>query len=224
MDRDDLFVGANLEVALLDLALQLFELAAPVVLFPGRDARVEDVVHLLEGETLCLGRHERHVDEGGGVEGAKDVVHLEVDVPQQGGHGKGQDAVPEPVGRRRQADGLGADLAGEDLGRVRPADGAPGGGEGSDEEVRTGDDGRRHGPVLVHDPADVAVVVVERRRARVGLPVVLLQRADDEEPRHHQERADDQGRAPAELVEVDDGRECHDDVDDILDRGREELF
>lgn len=72
---------ANLELALLDLLLELVEPAALATRPPGRGARVKDVVHLLEGEALCLGRHQQHVDEGGGVEGAEDVVHVVADVP-----------------------------------------------------------------------------------------------------------------------------------------------
>lgn len=175
---------ANLQLAFLDL---LFKLLEPAVLArgpPGGDARVEHVIHLLEGEALCLRRHEEHVDEGGRVEGAEDVVHVIGDIPQKRRDGKREDHVEEPVGRGGQADGLGPDLAGEDLGWVGPGDGAPGGGEAGDEEVRARDDGARDGAVVEDDPGDV-LVFDGSGLVRVGLAIVLLKGATDEQPRHH---------------------------------------
>lgn len=213
---------ADLELALLDLLLEFVETAALAGGPPGGDARVEYVVHLLEGEALGLGRHQEHVDEGGGVEGAEDVVHVVGNIPQQWRDGEGEDHVEEPVGRGCQADGLSPNLAGEDLGRVGPGYGAPGGGEAGDEQVRARDDGARDGPVVEDDPGDV-LVLDGAGLVRVGLAVVLLQGAADEQPRHHQEGADDQGRSAAELVEVDDGWEGHDHIDNVLNRRGEEL-
>jgi hypothetical protein len=150
----------DLEVAGLDLLGQLVEPALLLDGLPGRAARVEDVVHLLERVALGLGGHEGHVDKGGAVEGREDHVHLPVDVPQQGRDAEGQDHVPEPVRGGRERHGLGAHFAGEDLGRVGPGRGTPGRGEGRDEEVRAGNDGRGDRFVVHHDPGDVAVLSV----------------------------------------------------------------
>jgi hypothetical protein len=104
----------------LDITLDLFKTGNLVARLPGRDARVEDVVHLFEREALRLRGGEEHVDEGQGVEGTEDHVHLPVDGPQQRRNGEGENAVPRPVRGRSQRDGLGADLGGEDLGWVCP--------------------------------------------------------------------------------------------------------
>jgi hypothetical protein len=70
----------------------------------------------------------------------------------------------------------------------------------------------------MHDPSDIAVVW-SPRFLRVGLSIVLLQRARDEEPSHHEEGAENEGRAATDLVEVKYGREGECDIDYILNRG-----
>lgn len=145
----------DLNLAQLDVAGQAIEPAHLLVRLPGRPARVEHVVHLLEAVPLGLGRHEGHVDARGAVEGGEDEVHLPVDGPEQRRHGEGEHHVPEPVRRRGERDRLGAHLAGEDLGRVRPGRRAPGRGEGGDEEVRGRYDALGYIWVVLHDPGYV---------------------------------------------------------------------
>ncbi len=157
------------------------------------------------------------MDESGTVEGGKDHVHLPIDAPQQRRDGEGEGAVPGPVGRGGEGDGLGADLGREDLGRVGPGGGAPGDGEGADEEVGHGYDGLGHARVPDECPRDGAQAGVA-----VGAAVGAFEPADDEEERHHPEGAEEEGRPTAPAVEVEDrGQgECH--VEDVLDRGGQE--
>ena len=64
----------NLEVALLDIARDLVKARADLAGLPGRNTRVEDVVHLFESLALGLRRGQEHVDESEGVEGAEDLL------------------------------------------------------------------------------------------------------------------------------------------------------
>lgn len=157
------------------------------------------------------------MDESEAVEGGKDHVHLPVDAPQQRRDGEGEGAVPRPVGRGREGNGLGADLGGEDFRRVGPGGGAPGDGEGADEEVGHGDDGLGHGRVADERPGDGAEVGVAVRAA-----VGAFERADDEEEGHHAEGAEEEGGTSAPAVEVEDRGEGQGDVEDVLDRRRQE--
>lgn len=84
--------------------------------------------------------------------------------------------------------------------------------------VKAGNDRRGHGTVVEHDPADVAVAGIARRTS-VGLAVVLLQGTRNKEPRHHKEGTDDESRATANAVKVENGRQSEDDVDDVLNGG-----
>jgi len=210
-EATDVRPARRLDGALLDALRQVVEPAALGLPLPGLAARVEHVVHLLEQLALGLGRREEDVDQCEPVEGAEDHVQLPRDVVQHGRHGVAQDAVPEPVGRGRETDGLGADFGGEDLRGVAPGGGAPGGGKGGDEEVAARDDGGGDGLVVQHDPGDVAVGDF------LGLAVDGLQGAVDEEEDHHEEGADEEGAPATPFVDVDDGREGEDDVDDVLD-------
>lgn len=222
---------SDLQVALLDITLQPVETRGTAVRLPSRNAAVEDVVHLLKGLSLCLGSaahllarpsvldrydlREEHVDESKAIEGSEDHVHLPVDAPQKRGHTKGENAVPEPVGRCGEGDGFGADLGWEDLGGVCPGGRTPGGGEAGDEEVRAGDDALRDALVVDDAPGRVLVGVVP------VLAVGCLECTGDEEPGHHEERSDQKRRAAAKSVKVEDRRKRHGDVDDVLDRGGE---
>ena len=117
-----------------------------------------------------------HVNERGTIEGCKNIVHLVTYAPEQRRYPKGKNHVPEPVSCRGKRDSLGADLAGEDLGWVCPRDWPPGGSKGGYEEKRAGDDSRRGGPVVQHDPGDITVVN-GAGFVSVGLAAVLLDRA-----------------------------------------------
>lgn len=106
-----------------------------------------------------------------------------------------------------------------DVEKTYPGRRAPGGGEGSDEEVGAGDDGLGGRRVAHEHPGNVVQGGVG---ARVGGTVGALDGAGDEEPSHHHERASEQSGATTEAVEVEDGRESKGDVDDVLNRGSEE--
>jgi len=43
-----------------------------------------------------------------------------------------------------------------------------------------------------------------------------------EKPSHHQNSANEEGRTTAPAINVEEGRNCHDDIDDVLDRGGKE--
>lgn len=150
--------SCDLEVARLDIALQLVNSRTDFASLPSRDARVEDVVHLLESLALGLRSSEEHVDERQGIECAENHVHLPVDAPQQRWDSERKNAVPGPVAGGCEGDGLRADLGGEDLGWICPGRRAPGGGEGGDEQIGAGDDALGDGAVLLgDDPRDVLV-------------------------------------------------------------------
>lgn len=51
----------NLELPLLDIALELIKTRAFAVRLPGRDATIEDFVHFLEGLALRLWGSEEHL-------------------------------------------------------------------------------------------------------------------------------------------------------------------
>lgn len=157
------------------------------------------------------------MDESGAVEGRKDHVHLPVDAPQQRRDGEREGAVPRPVGRGREGDGLGADLRREDFRRIRPRGGAPGDGEGADEEVGASDDGFGDGRVPDERPGDGAEAGVAVRGS-----VGAFERADDEEEAHHAEGAEEEGRPTTPAVEEEDGGEGQGHVEDVLDRGGQE--
>lgn len=101
-------------------------------------------------------------------------------------HPKRQHHVRAPVPRCAQPHGLGPDLAGEDFSRVRPARRAPSGGKGRDEQVRAGDYDDARGPVALDQPRYLVVGRGPQLRVVVS-PKVLLDRAADEEQRHHDE-------------------------------------
>lgn len=55
--------GGDLQLALLDISLELVEAGGAGLGLPGWDAAVEDVVHLLEGLALGLGSGEEHLSK-----------------------------------------------------------------------------------------------------------------------------------------------------------------
>ena len=95
----------------------------------------------------------------------------------------------------------------------------PGDGEGADEEVGEDDDGEGDAAVVAEDPGDGAEGAVGGRE---GSAVDAFQAADDEQEQHHEEGADEERGPAPPFVEEEDGREGEDDVEDVLDRGRQE--
>ena len=128
-------VGSDLEFAVLDVACDSVKTRLDFTGLPGRQTRVKDVVHLLQGLALRLWCGQKHVDESNGIEGTEDHIHLPVDGPQKRWDGEGKNTVPGPVGSSGETDGLRADLGGKDLRRVCPGNRSPGSRKSSDKEV-----------------------------------------------------------------------------------------
>lgn len=108
----------------------------------GRRARcrlLHHQVHLLEGQALGLGDEEVRVHKGACAQREpheKDGRHQGVDHVRRN---NGNDAVPQPVGRRRECDAARPDRQREDLANHDPGAGPPGGGEREDEDGDEGD-------------------------------------------------------------------------------------
>lgn len=146
-------------------------------------------------------------------------VHLPVDAPEKWRNGESQDAVPSPIRGGSQRHSLCANFCREDLRGVCPRRWSPGGGKGGDEEIGTGNDGLGHSGVLLwHDPRDILVCLVWIRDS-----IGSLKGASGKKPDHHQEAADQERGTATELVKVEDGWQCHHDVDNVLDGRSEEL-
>ena len=161
---------------------------------------------------------EEHMDQSETIEGTKDHVHLPVDLPKKRRNRKSQSTVPSPIARSGQAHSLSTDLSREDFRRISPAGRAPSRSEGSNEEVRASDDSLGCRGMALDDPGDCVVIFI-----RVGTPVRGLDGACNEEPGHHEEAADEHGGTTTEAIEVQNGREGKSDIDDVLDRGGEQL-
>ena len=58
----------KLDLTFLDILLQDIETRDFLLLLPWSDAAVEDVLHFFESEAFGLGRCEKHVDKGDGIE------------------------------------------------------------------------------------------------------------------------------------------------------------
>ncbi len=202
----------DFEITLFDLLLDPIEPRALGHTLPRRPPTVEHRVHFLERLALRLRRGQEHVDEGGAVEGGEDHVHFPIDAPEQRRDREGERAVPCPIRRGGEGDGLGADLGREDFGRVGPGGWAPGDGEGADEEVGHCHDGFGHGGVPDEGPGDGAKVGVG-----VRLTVGAFERTDDEEEGHHAEGAEEERWATSPSVEVKNRREGKGHVEDVLD-------
>ena len=156
------------------------------------------------------------MDEHGGVENAKDNVRLPLDVLERGRHEVAEGEVEDPVCRGRERDGLAPYAERVELRGVDPADGAPGGCVASDEEVgacdetlgrRTSDGPRCFGGV-VHALRS-GVVAVGFEEPGVG-----------KHEGHHTEGTEEESGSTAPAVHVEQSGYSHDDVDNVLNRGR----
>ena len=176
----------------------------------------EDLLNLLERPAGRLGEHEEDVDERSIVERAEDEVRLPRDGRQPGRHRPRKREVEHPVGGCRHRHGLGADAHREDFCRVRPRDGAHGDRVGADEEVGEDDDRLRDSVMARDDPHTVAVDIAPCAEA-------ALEAANEEEPEAHQESASEEHRTATPLVDVDDGGNGQDHVENILHRVRNEV-
>jgi hypothetical protein len=224
----------NLDLSLLNIFLQLFESRSGGYGPPRRDTRIKHHIHLLQrfslplvsleknknstsgDEYLCLRRGQEHVNQRRAIEGAKDHIHLPINSPQQRGHCKSKPTVPGPITRRRQRDRLRTHFMREHLRGHGPRYGSPGSCEGRHEQIGACGDSPGLGGLVDHFPGDCS--------GGIGFwfAVGPLDRAGDEEPGHHEETAEEQCWPPTEFVDVDDRRDSHYDVDDVLDGGGEE--
>ena len=158
------------------------------------------------------------MDEHGRTKDAEKDIGAPLDIDEGGGDEVAKGEIESPIGRRGERDGFAADAQRIELRWIDPRDRTPGRSEGSDEEVREGDDGfggragdgiGRSGRVV--DAVGSGIVAVADEDAAVG-----------EEPGHHEGGADEEGGTTAPAVDVEEGRHGHDDVDDVLDRGGHE--
>lgn len=88
----------------------------------------EELVHLLEGDTLGLGNEEPDKDEHGEGERAKDEVGTVTGLSDGGkhaGHGLGNDKVEKPLSGSTEGNVHGTETCSWDLRDKNPADGAP---------------------------------------------------------------------------------------------------
>lgn len=80
------------------------------------------------------------------VEDAEDDVSFPLDVFESGRDEVTEGEIEGPVRGGGECDGFAADAKRVEFGRVDPGDWTPGGGEGGDEQIGTGDDGFGWGP------------------------------------------------------------------------------
>lgn len=172
---------------------------------------LEHLVDLLEREALHLGHQEEGEEEGQDAERAPDEEDLGAEVGGAGrvaDHVRGDDAddaVPEPIGRRRDADAASTDRQGEALAHDDPGGRAPADGEGADVEADEGDHGA-HGRGVVG-------ILAARRHADDG---------DDVLHDHHQGGAVDEQGAASEALDGPEGDGCGAHVDEGGDQRDQE--
>lgn len=148
------------------------------------------------------------------VETSKQHVKAIADSLHEHGHDKVEEPVEEPVGGGGHGNGDGAYTQRVDFCGIDPSKRTPGGCKGGDEKV----DGCHHavGSVMVihiHHPLSTFVLV----------PVALAhETANDPEEEGHEQRTENHGRATAPLVNKQDRRYSHDNVDYVVDTGSQE--
>jgi hypothetical protein len=196
-----------------------------------RDASVLDVrlprgyfaqkhaLHILQCLASGLWEQEPDVDRHCSVEDAEDDVDFPLDVDESGGYKVGEGEVEDPICGCGERDCLAADTEREEFGRVDPRDRAPGGGVGRDEEVGAGDDGAPGGaadlPGFFRDATNATgwgCLAVAGHEACVGV-----------HPDGHEGGADEERPASTPSVDEDEGKDGHEDVDDVLDGGGDEV-
>ncbi len=179
----------------------------------------KQLLHLLERLPRRLREHKEDMHEHGHTKHAEEDIRLPLNILKRRRHEVAKREVEGPIPRRRERDGFPAHAQRVEFGGVDPRYGAPGGRVGGDEEVAAGDealgggagDGPRCFGGFAADAAGTGVVPVGFENAGVG-----------EEPGHHEGGADEEGGATAPAVDVEEGGDGHDDVDDVLDGGGEE--
>ena len=153
------------------------------------------------------------------VEDAEDDVDFPLDVDESGRYEVGEGEVEDPVCGCGERNCLAADAEREEFGRVDPRDGPPGGGVGRDEEVGASDDGAAGGP------ADLPGFFGDAANATGwgGFAVAGHEACISVHPDGHEGGADEERPAATPSVDEDEGENGHEDVDDVLDRGGDEV-
>ena len=177
-----------------------------------RNRVIKDVLDLLQSLGGSLGEHEEDVDEHDGAEDAEQDVHLPGDVRECRRYEIGERKVECPVGAGRQRDGLSTNAERVQLRWVDPRDWPPSRCVGRNEQIRAGD---KSGGGLAGN-AETLSRVVELSGTRCA-GVGRNETGVGEHPGCHQSGTNKQCWAAAPSVNPDQGRDGHDDVDNILD-------
>ena len=146
-------------------------------------------------------------------------VDFPLDVDEGWGHEVGEGKVEDPVCGYGERDCLAADAEGEEFGWVDPRDGALGWGVGGDEEVCAGDDSAARGaadlPGFFWDAAHATGwggFTVAGHETCVGVHLD-----------GHEGGADEKRPAATPSVNEDEGEYGHEDIDDVLGGGGDEV-
>lgn len=189
----------------------------PEILDAARGGVVEDLLDLLQKLLGRLGKQEVDVPKHSEAEDGEDDVDLPLDVLEPGWHEVRKGEVEDPVGRGSQRDSLSTDAEGVEFWWVDPGYWAPGGCERGNEEVGARNDGLGWSAGDGHGLGGVVeLALVWRHR------VVAKQGGVNDEPGHHQEGTDKQGRTTTPTVDKDQSWDGHNHVDDELNGRREQ--
>lgn len=179
---------------------------------------VEDFCNLLERLVGRLREEEEDVPEHGEAEHSKDDIRLPGDASERRRHEVRQRKVECPVCARAQSHSLATHSERVQLGRVGPGDRTPGWRIRSDEEISAGDDGLGRGSGHGHG-LSIRVELTGLGRHRVDGKEAGV----DTQPQTHEEGADEERQTTAPVVEPDQRGNCHADIDDVVDAGREQV-
>lgn len=192
---------------------------------PSGRAQVLDAVGILkhglglfQGLASRLGEEEEDVEEGNGVEDGKDEVRLPLDVGKGHGREETQGGVEGPVSRGGHGDTLASETEREQLRGVGPGDGTPGGRKRGHEEIRAGDEAlggsTRHTHGLGGNVVDTAGNDLTIGGENTGVGV---------HPEGHEDGTNKERRTATPSVDPEQGRDGHEDVDDVLDGRGEQV-
>ena len=184
-----------------------------------RGGVIEDLLDLLKKLLGGLGEQEEHVPEHAEAEDGEDNVHLPFDVLKPWWHEVRKGEVEDPVGRGAKRDGLSTNAERVEFWWIDPRDWAPGWCVRGNEEVGACNDSRGW---VTGDGHRLSCVVELARGRRHG--VVSEERSIDDEPSHHQEGTDKQGRTTTPSVDPEKSWNGHNHVNDELDgRGQQDV-
>lgn len=178
----------------------------------------ENALYILERLTCRLWEHEEDMQEHGRAEDTENDVYLPLDVYERRWNEVREREVESPVGRSAEGVGFAADAEREQFGRVHPRHRTPGDRVHRDEEIGAGDDG--FGGGTAHDPA-LLLDAVEAAGGS-GVSVARHETAIGKQECEHSGSAEEEGRAAAPAVDPENGRDGHNDVNNVLDGARNE--